>query len=375
MIDWQSSKNAAFWNPKFSSDLQKELLGLLASVEGQFQSHLFLLTSGTTAQSSLDFKWVAIEKNALLASGVQVNRHLESNSTDVWLHPLPNFHVGGLGIWARSYLSGAKVLPMVEGWSVSAFLRIIESHSVTLTAFVPTQVYDLVNLGIQSPPSLRAAVVGGGALSPVLFQRALQLGWPLLPSYGMTETGSQIATAALNSQDGLLEILPHLEVQETSERVLKVRGKSLFSSYIYRRNDQVICDDPKKNGWFYSQDRGQKLGNQLKILGRLGDFVKIGGESVELEKLRVILDQVQGEEKISADIALLAVPDERLGHVIHLVSDARLSLVDATQLMERYNACVLGFEKVRKWHSLTRLPRTELGKLIASACLREIEGS
>ena len=49
MIDWQSSKNAAFWNPKFSSDLQKELLGLLASVEGQFQSHLFLLTSGTTA--------------------------------------------------------------------------------------------------------------------------------------------------------------------------------------------------------------------------------------------------------------------------------------------------------------------------------------
>jgi acyl-coenzyme A synthetase/AMP-(fatty) acid ligase len=81
------------------------------------------------------------------------------------------------------------------------------------------------------------------------------------------------------------------------------------------------------------------------------------------------LDQLKIQTGIQADTALVAVPDERLGHVIQLVGDKSLTSQLALSLIEKYNAQVLGFERIRNWHSLERLPRTDLGKLIAAECL------
>ena len=134
------------------------------------------------------------------------------------MHSLPDFHVGGLGIWARAYLSGAAVVDFKQAhpgkWQSQAFYQYIQQVKGTLSALVPAQIYDLAALECPAPSSLRAVIVGGGALLPGLYERAVALGWPLLPSYGLTECGSQVATAALESwqqKEPSLQLLPHLK--------------------------------------------------------------------------------------------------------------------------------------------------------------------
>ncbi len=389
MIPWTSAENHLFLNPQFPQDQAQHLQGLIPEVASPLQGHLFLLTSGTTAQSIQDLKWVALSKTAFLASAEAVNRHLESKSSDIWLHPLPDFHVGGLGIWARSFLNGARVVKF-QSWNPKDFVHALQESGATLTALVPTQIYDLVKENFHSPPSLRAVLVGGGALSTAIYQKARSLDWPLLPTYGMTETCSQIATASMDSLshqkinlDGKiselaipsLEVLGHLEVQEAYDGKLQIKGSSLLSGYIYENEGRPRFVDPKKDGWFYSQDRGVLKNRQLQILGRIDDFVKIGGESVDVSRLRGIFDEIRSHYQLLGDLAILPVPDDRLGQAIHLIYDSQISEPDCIHLVEKFNSKVLGFERIRKTHQMDTIPRTALGKLISSACLEKVATS
>jgi O-succinylbenzoic acid--CoA ligase len=380
-FNWDSSDNQFALNPRLPADQSRTLLELPRLFQSEFKAHLFLLTSGTTAKSVQDLKWVALSKEAILSSAHAINHHLQSTSSDVWLHNLPDFHVGGVGIWARSYLSGAKVIKL-ESWRPDHFLSEVQSHHVSLTALVPAQIYDLIQLDLACPPSLRAVVVGGGALSDALYVKGRQLGWPLLPSYGMTETCSQIATASLSSlvsssqnlrSSPPLEVLSHLNVETHVDGRLRIRGSSLLTAYLFYGDAGPVMIDPKEEGWFYSQDRGEVIGRSLKILGRVGDFVKIGGESVEVGRLRAILDEIRFQLNLTTDFALLPVPDDRLGYVIHLLAQQDAKLKDILRLVESFNSRVIAFEKIRKWHTMERIPRTDLGKLIAGECLQSIQ--
>src|SRR6476620_6164647 len=121
-IDWNSGVNDVLINPKFPLEDQRKLLELTNQAQDSFQGHLFILTSGTSAKSIQDYKWVALKKSAFLASAAAVNRHLHSEARDIWLHCLPDFHVGGLSIWARSHLIGAQVIRL-SAWNVALFTQ------------------------------------------------------------------------------------------------------------------------------------------------------------------------------------------------------------------------------------------------------------
>ena len=48
--------------------------------------------------------------NVLLFVLLKVNRHIEATESDTWFNVLPLFHVGGLSILVRAFLSGASVV-------------------------------------------------------------------------------------------------------------------------------------------------------------------------------------------------------------------------------------------------------------------------
>lgn len=295
--------------------------------------HVWLATSGTSGL----LKLTALSKRALLASAAAVNRHLDAGAHDVWLCVLPTFHVGGLGIHARAYLSGARVV--TAGW-----------EGVTLASLVPAQVSDLVRDRVAPPDSLRAVVVGGGALSADLHETARALGWPLLPSYGMTECSSQVATASHGSTDLLL--LDHVDARIEPDGRLALRSDALFTGYATEEG----FVDPKIDGWFITDDVATLDGRVLRVEGRRGDFVKIGGESVDLSRLDRILAEIH------ADAAVFPIPDERLGHVIGLA----VASGDADAIAEAFNARVFPFERARRVIRVAEIPRTSLGKIVRS---------
>ena len=349
-LDWLSDDSHLLLNPRMPGEERH----LLESYVVELPAHVWLATSGTTGA----LKLTALSKRALLASAAAVNRHLESDGGDLWYAVLPPFHVGGLGIHARAFLSGARVV-VAERWDANAFAA---ATDVTLASLVPAQVSDLVTAGLQAPRQLRAIVVGGGALPEDLYRAGRELGWPLLPSYGMTETCSQAATATLPTPE--LVLLDHLEARTEEDGRLAFRGESLLTGYATAEG----FHDPKREGWFVTEDLGAVVNEggvrYLTIEGRRGDFIKIGGESVDLGRLDAILASIAG-----LHAAVVAVPDARLGRVIHLAVEGSQ---DATAVASAYDARVHPFERARRVHVVSRIPRTSLGKLMRARLVEEI---
>lgn len=335
LIDWESRESHLRLNPRMPREERARLERLVLPLEG----HLWLSTSGTTGS----LKLTALSKKAMLASAAAVNRRLRSHRGDVWCCVLPTFHVGGLGIYARAWLSGARVEEMP--WDPVAFVGLRE---MTLSALVPAQVSDLVRLGLRPPSELRAVVVGGGALSEDLYGRGRSLGWPLLPSYGMTETCTQVATAELGGPE--LVLLDHAEAHVDGSGRLALRASSLLTGYATEEG----LVDPKVDGWLLTEDLAELDGRKLRILGRSGNFVKVGGESVDLTRLDAIVESLAGPHA-----AVVAAPDERLGRVIHLAID----IEGDERIVSAFNERVFPYERARQVHRVQSIPRTALGKL------------
>lgn len=351
-MEWETEQNILLLNPRLPD---KERLHAQKLFQALPEKGYFVLgTSGSTGS----IKWVVLSKKAVLASAAAVNTHLSSNAQDRWLLVLPTFHVGGLGILARVYLSHSHIIQSAESWDPHHFQQLVQDEQITLTSLVPTQVYDLVVKNLKAPKSLRGIVVGGGALHKTLYEKAASLGWPLLPSYGMTETASQVATASNMSSS--LQLLTHLQAKIDSNGYLCLKGPSLFSGYLQETASGIQLIDPKIDGWFVTEDLAEINKNQLIIKGRSKNFIKIGGESVDLSHLEGILEELKLKHHFSADCALVANPDERLGHVIHFL----VTKIGYEQLVEAFNVSVMPYERIRKVQLRESLKRSPLGKLI-----------
>lgn len=339
MIDFESCESHLLLNPRMPAGERERLERLAARADPP--GHVFLATSGSTGA----IKLVALSKDAILASAAAVNERLEATATDVWCAVLPHFHVGGLGIWARAHLTGARVVPMP--WDPQAFL----TSGATLASLVPAQVHDLLTAELEPPRSLRAILVGGGAFDAELDARAQARGWPVLASYGMSECASTVAVRDV--------LLPHLEARAVEDGRLAFRGSSLFTGYL---TDEGVAD-PKVDGWLVTEDLGEVEGRVLRVRGRAGEFVKIGGESVDLKRLDRIADEAA--RACGGDAGVIAVADARLGQVIHLA-------VTAEGIAERYDADVLPFERARVVHRVAAIPRSPLGKILRAQLATEL---
>jgi len=170
-MDWFSKETEILLNPKMPRSENERALSKLPR-GGEFASHVWLATSGSTRELGMAIKFVALSKNALLSSAESVNCHLASISQDVWLNALPYFHVGGLGVLARAFLKKSKVVSFEGKWDPKAYYNALIESSATLASLVPTQLYDLVSLSLVAPKSLRAVVIGGGRLSQELQEKA-----------------------------------------------------------------------------------------------------------------------------------------------------------------------------------------------------------
>lgn len=327
--EWGAIGTALLLNPRLDEAWRGRIL---AAEFPDFAGHLWIATSGTSGR----FKIVALSREALEASAAAVNRDLSVSSSDYWLNPLPLFHVGGLGIVVRAALAGCRTESLSQ-WDAREFIRTASEAGVTLSALVPAQVHDLVAAGLECPASIRAVVVGGGALDESLRARAAGLGWSLLPSYGLTEAASQVATAAPGACEfTFLPLLGHLEARTDAGGVLELRGPSLLTGWmIFEPDGSTRWEDPKSGGWFRTSDRCELREGKLRFLGRVDDLVKIRGELVDVAALERALQARVTSGLVRIDVA----PDERNGAALSVVAEnpsAEREARGATDLFPAY---------------------------------------
>jgi len=334
-----------------------------AIMEVSLEGVVWLQSSGTESHRVGSLKFVALPKKGILAAAKSVTTFFKITAKDCWLQPLPNFHIGGLSIYARALISGCEIVEMgfPQRWSVASFLDRLQEAEATIASLVPTQVHDLVEAGAHCPRSLRLAVVGGGRLELSLQQKARQLGWPVLPSYGMTETSALMASRPLSDlqsedipTDGFLDVLPHINGKLDSEGRLLLEGESLAAGYLFVSEDKSVfeaIDQP-----FVSDDRVALERGRICILSRDSELVKILGESVNLVDLSLRLSQTFPE---SREACILPIKDARRGFRL-------IGFLEASgPVFERdvFNSRVAPFEQLDKLVVLEKFPRTPLGKI------------
>ena len=248
-----------------------------------------------TSGSSADPKAVVHTFGNHYYSALGANEHIELQSEDRWLLSLPLHHVGGLSIFFRVLLAGATIVIPDKQESIS---DAVSRYGVTHLSVVPTQIFRLLeqNSG-KDLTSLKAILVGGAPISDSLLQRAVEKGWPIYTTYGLTEMASQVATSSKAKEVSLDEgakVLEHREIKINDDGEILVRGKTLFKGYVQGEKIKAPFD---AQGWFATGDLGalNKEG-KLTVTGRKDNMFISGGENIAPAEIEKYLCQLEGVE-------------------------------------------------------------------------------
>jgi O-succinylbenzoic acid--CoA ligase len=317
---------------------------------------VFFRTSGSTGTP----KWIGLSRRALLVSAAAVNRHLEVTASSCWALALPVDHVGGFGVAARVFESGCRLAEFGRKWEATGFAAWLANAGATHLSLVPTQVHDLVAAGLRAPQGLRAIVVGGGVLPEAAGRAARDLGWPVLASYGMTETCSQVATQGLELLDSPyfplpIALLPCWEARVDDDGRIVLKGQALFSGMLISAEDGWKYEE-RRSEWHLTSDSGRLDGRELFLAGRADAQVKILGE---------LVDPVAVEAELLAlssrtDFVVVAVTDSRAGNRLVLVHENDASGI--AEVLAAYHSSCPGFRRISTCLPVDRIPRSPLGK-------------
>lgn len=367
-VSWDSARSEVRLNPRWPAEAARVLRQAAEEILDQkaVEPSLVLASSGSTAGSWREIKLILISKRAFLTAARSVATRFVLGPDDVLMNSLPQFHVGGLSIGARAHVSGAKLAERDEAAapSVEGLWDDVLAARATALSLVPTQLYDLLERKVAVPAHLRLVFMGGAALTPALEAQARAKKWPLVATYGMTETAAMFAVRTEPDPEAGFEALEHVELSRAENGLLRVRGASLASGF--GRLDAsggwswTPLRDPQ--GWFTTEDRALERGGRWFLQGRDSDYVKILGEAVNLGFLRERLEKEALRSGLDPrGFHLTWLPDERRGASLVLFVEDRMP--DLAALVASFHEEALPFERIQEQRRIARLPRTPLGKI------------
>ena len=330
--------------------------------------HTLMYTSGTTGRP----KGAVLTHGNFYWSAVASAANLGVDPEDRWLACLPLYHVGGLSILLRSAIYGTTAV-IHERFDEARAVRALRDERITLLSVVATMLQRMLSLDDAAyPKTVRAIIVGGGPVPRMLLEASAARGLPVLQSYGLTETASQLTT--LGADDALRKIgsaglpLPgstvridvdgrEAEANEVGE--ILVAGPTVFAGYLHRPDATA---EAIRDGWLHTGDLGS-LDDEgyLTIADRRDDLIVTGGENVYPAEVEAALLAFEGIE----ECAVVGLPDERWGAlVVAVLVAAAGATVDETALDAHLRARLAGYKLPRRIEvSAEPLPRTASGKV------------
>ncbi len=328
-----------------------------------------LRTSGTSGTP----KVVRLTLGNHRASALGCQQSLGLTGADHWLLTLAPHHVGGLAILLRSVILGQPVTT-VPGFEEGAVVDALRAERPTVVSLVPTMLHRLVDAGgAAAVAALRAILLGGAPAPPAAVARWVAAGLPVCPSYGLTESCSQVTVvppgraAECPGSAGW----PHGGVRLAIRRdgagptwadpgevgQIVIAGPVVSPGYLGGRARPV-----RRRGPLVTGDRGRLLADgRLEVVGRADDALLTGGELVQPDEVEMVLRA----HPAVADAAVVGEADPLWGTTL-------LGLVVAPtatpeELVAWCRARLPSAKVPRRVRLVGALPRSEGGKLLRRA--------
>jgi O-succinylbenzoic acid--CoA ligase len=356
-VDWLS-KDSELSRTLGDSDLSALLSGANAvACERDFAMdawHSILYTSGTTGRPKGAILTYANHWWSATASAL----NLGLLPGDTWLVCLPLFHVGGLSILLRSVICGmtALVQPRFEPAEVN---RAIDEQGVSIVSVVSTMLDRMLadRHGRAYPSNLRCVLLGGGPAPLPLLERAAALNVPVVQTYGLTETASQLTTLA--PEDALRKLgsagkpLMGSRIRLGEDGEIWVQGPSVSPGYLHHA---------PTDAWLYTGDLGRLDGDgYLYVLDRRDDLIISGGENVYPAEVESALRA----HPAVADAGVIGVPDDEWGRTVAAFVVLHADCPTTPDELIGFCRERLAAYKVPRYVELrTALPRNAAGKLL-----------
>lgn len=309
----------------------------------------------TTSGSSGDPKGVILTANNVTAAIAASQARLGNDAGDRWLLCLPLYHIAGLSLIWRSLSAGGSVLihDRFDAVKVAAALK---SGEASVASLVPTMLRRVLDVDPGPYGDLKAVLLGGGPATRDLVQRALDAGLPVLPTYGMTETASQMATVAPGDESEALGTVGHpldgmLVTFEDGE--ILVEGPAVSPGYLA---------EPARGGPHHTHDLGYFDGEgRLVVTGRIDDIILSGGEKVVPQHVEAVLESFPGIDRV----VVLGVTDDDWGQAAVAVIEG--DPIDESALGARARAALPTHEVPKRWVRVEVLPLLPSGKIDRTA--------
>lgn len=325
-----------------------------------------IFTSGTTGRpkgAMMNHRQTlrAYEEWATLADLREGDRYLMIN---------PYFHTFGLkaGLVA-SFLRGATMLP-VAVFDVENVVELIERERITMLPGPPTLYHSLLAVADSDRLSTLRAGVTGAADIPVELVRRIRDDLPfqtLMTGYGLTEAGNVTLSRPGDSAEDVATTagLPceGVDVRIADDTEVLVRGYNVMQGYL--DDPTATAEAIDADGWLHTGDLGEFTeSGRLRIVGRKKDMFIVGGFNAYPAEIEGFLL----EHPAIAQVAVIGVPDERMGQVgkafVVLRDEPGASETAAEELIAWSRERMAGYKVPRYVEFLDELPLNATGKVM-----------
>jgi cyclohexanecarboxylate-CoA ligase len=351
-----------------------------------------LFTSGTSGEP----KGALHRHDVLMRAADHHIDHFGLGGDDVVYVPSPLAHQTGFlyGMWIAIRLGVPQVLQ--EVWDAEVGLDAMQRFGVTFvqaaTPFLAdlTRVATDIGQGWVGPKSLRTFVATGAAIPRELARRSREvLGAEVGGAWGTTESCLGCAFAPGDppesawGTDGRALDGVRLRVVDDAGRPrpageegnFEVHTDCLFTGYLNR--PALTAEAVTADGWYRTGDLA-RIDSQgyVRITGRVKDVINRGGEKVPVAEI----EQLLHAHPAVRDVAIVAMPDERLGERAcafavlddgaELDFETMLEYLDSSRVSKTYWP-----ERLELVDSLPRTPSGKIQKFVLRAQARELVNS
>ena len=280
-----------------------------------------------------------------MAASAEASRdNIPLTSGDVWQLSISPARIGGFSILTRSLIARSAIA-LGPKFSPKEYLLRLEVDHVTYSSIVPTMLRMIFDETPEWRPSkiLKALLVGGAPTSEKLKAEAEEKGIPIILTYGMTETASNVVTTPFAERyrrtSGSGKINKGVQIK-SEDGHLFIKGPMLMHGYWGR--------EPLVPGaWFDSGDIGK-------------DVILSGGENVYPAEVEEALETIP-EVK---EALVLGLPDETWGAIVTalLVPRDEQKLPSDAELTVRLKPILASYKSPRRIAWVAELPKTKAGK-------------
>ena len=278
-----------------------------------------LYTSGTSGVP----KGVLHTSNTLLSLADTGRERLGLTPDDVVFMPSPMAHQTGFVYGMHmAFVLGTKLV-LQDIWSAEVAARRINDEGCSYTMASTPFLADLANsdaLDVCDVSSFRMFCSAGAPIPRILLETATErLGANILSGWGMTENGLVTTTrpndpaekifntdGAAVANNAVRIVDPEgVPVPANTEGRLQAQSIGMFVGYLKRPDAYESYD-----GWFETGDLARMdEDGYIRIVGRAKDIIIRGGENVPV----VEVEELIYRHPAVHDVAVVAMPDERLG--------------------------------------------------------------